>query len=125
MRLLRFLLTGVTLVSYALAQGLTPEVSPEKHHYQSDVARLRKIVINSLYSHRDVFLRELISNANDALEKFRLNSLTTEGMWDGSPLNITIKPVNDLDGTSGRIIITGTLGHPIESLYGAEGECDR
>jgi hypothetical protein len=34
MRLLRFLTTGVTLVSYALAQDLTPEVSPEKHHYQ-------------------------------------------------------------------------------------------
>lgn len=106
MRLLRLLTTGVTLVSYTLAQGLTPEVSAEKHHYQSDVARLRKIVINSLYSHREVFLRELISNANDALEKFRLNSLTTKDMWDGSPLNITIKPVNGTDGTSGRIIIT-------------------
>lgn len=34
MRLLRFLTTGVTLVSYALAQDLTPEVSAEKHHYQ-------------------------------------------------------------------------------------------
>ena len=34
MRLLSFLVTGVTLVSYALAQDLTPEVSAEKHHYQ-------------------------------------------------------------------------------------------
>ena len=34
MRLLRFLATGVTLVSYALAQDLTPEVSAEKHQYQ-------------------------------------------------------------------------------------------
>jgi hypothetical protein len=72
-----------------------------------------------------VFLRELISNANDALEKFRMNSLTTKDMWDGNPLNITIKPVNGSDGTSGRIIITGTLDHPIESTYGAEGEYDR
>jgi len=63
MRLLGFLTAGVTLVSYALAQDLTPEVSAEKHNFQSDVARLRKIVINSLYSHREIFLRELISNA--------------------------------------------------------------
>ena len=34
MRLLGFLITGVTLVSYALAQDLTPEVSAEKHHFQ-------------------------------------------------------------------------------------------
>jgi heat shock protein beta len=67
-------------------------------------------------AYREVFLRELISNANDALEKFRMNSLTTKGMWDGSPLNITIKPVKGSDGTSGQIIITGTLDHPIESM---------
>jgi heat shock protein beta len=42
------------------------------------VSRLRNIVINSLYSHRDVFLRELLSNANDAIEKLRLTALTGE-----------------------------------------------
>ncbi|THH19791.1 hypothetical protein EW146_g1461 [Bondarzewia mesenterica] len=63
----------------------------------------------SLYSHRDVFLRELISNANDALEKLRLLSLTNKEMWDGtSPLNITIKVVRDEDGSGGRMIITDT-----------------
>jgi heat shock protein beta len=61
----------------------------------------------------EVFLRELISNANDALEKFRLTALTHQGMWDGSPLNVTIKAVNGSDG-SGRIIITGILLYPIE-----------
>ncbi|KAI9513344.1 Hsp90 protein-domain-containing protein [Russula earlei] len=106
MRILRFLVSGVALVSCAFAQDLTSEVPAEKHHYQSDVARLRKIVINSLYSHRDIFLRELISNANDALEKLRLTSLTHKGMWDGAPLNITIKPVTDTDGSTGRLIIT-------------------
>ncbi|KAI0307112.1 heat shock protein Hsp90 [Multifurca ochricompacta] len=106
MRLLSFLIAGIALVSQVSAQDLNPEASVEKHHYQSDIARLRKIVINSLYSHRDVFLRELISNANDALEKLRLTSLTNKDVWDGTPLNITIRTVNGEDGTSGRLVIT-------------------
>ncbi|QRW16407.1 heat shock protein HSP90 family protein [Rhizoctonia solani] len=61
------------------------------------------IVINSLYSHKEVFLRELISNANDALEKLRLISLTDKSYQiPDSPLNITIKLVGTLakSGTS-------------------------
>lgn len=107
MRLLSFLVAGVVLASRVLAQDIDPEVTVEKHHYQSDVARLRKIVINSLYSHREVFLRELISNANDALEKLRLTSLTNKDVWDGaSPLNITIRAYPAEDESSARIVIT-------------------
>lgn len=107
MRLLSFLVAGIVLGSRVLAQDIDPEVTVEKHHYQSDIARLRNIVINSLYSHRDVFLRELISNANDALEKLRLTSLTNRDVWDGtSPLNITLKTFPAEDGSSGRIVIT-------------------
>lgn len=58
---------------------------------------------------REIFLRELISNANDALEKLRLTALTDKGLWDGSPLNVTIKAVKDEDGKGGRLIITGDL----------------
>ncbi|KAG6332715.1 hypothetical protein ID866_6376 [Astraeus odoratus] len=79
---------------------------------RSDVARLRRIVINSLYSNRDVFLRELISNANDALEKLRIVSLTEKDMWDGgSPLNVTVKAERNPNGDGGRIIITGKHVH--------------
>ncbi|KAI0254742.1 Hsp90 protein-domain-containing protein [Lactifluus subvellereus] len=98
MRLLSFFITGFAVLSYVLAQDLTPEVPAEKHHYQSDVARLRKIVINSI---SDVFLRELISNANDALEKLRLTSLTNKDIWDSTaPLNITIRAVSSEDGVN-------------------------
>lgn len=85
---------------------------------QSDVARLRKIVINSLYSHKDIFLRELISNANDALEKLRLTALTDKTIWDGShSLNISIRAVKDEDGKGGQIIITDTgIGMSREEL---------
>lgn len=58
--------------------------------------------------HRDIFIRELISNANDALEKLRLLALTDKTVWDGSaPLNVTIKAIRDEDGSGGRLIITG------------------
>lgn len=68
----------------------------------------RPSVLHSLYSHRDVFLRELISNANDALEKLRLTALTEKEVLGGAEhLNITIKAVKDESGP-GRIIITGT-----------------
>ncbi|EGN93056.1 hypothetical protein SERLA73DRAFT_79097 [Serpula lacrymans var. lacrymans S7.3] len=118
MRLLRSLVLTVSLLSsYTLAQESATDIPKLKHDYQSDVARLRNIVVNSLYSHRDVFLRELISNANDALEKLRLTALTDKNMWDGSaPLNITIKALKEEEG-GGRIVITDTgIGMSPEEL---------
>lgn len=65
-----------------------------------------------------MFLRELISNANDAIEKLRLTALTNKEVWDGvSPLNITIKAVKDEEGTGGRIIITGTFYLLLSTLH--------
>lgn len=61
-----------------------------------------------LHCSREVFLRELISNANDALEKLRLTALTDKEVWDGTdPLNITIKAIKNEDGYGGRLVITG------------------
>ncbi|KAF8760295.1 Heat shock protein Hsp90 [Rhizoctonia solani] len=98
-------LTASVLGSLVSAQDGTSK----KFEYQSDVSRLRNIVINSLYSHKEVFLRELISNANDALEKLRLISLTDKSYQiPDSPLNITIKLVKDGEGTGGRVVITDT-----------------
>lgn len=67
----------------------------------------------SSFKIREVFIRELISNANDAVEKFRLTALTNQDLWNGDPLNITIKVEKEEDGKGGRLIITGESFHKL------------
>ncbi len=75
------------------------------HEFQAETKKLLDIVINSLYTERDVFIRELISNSADALEKFRHESLTKDDVFDAHvPLEIAI----DLDEKAHTITITDT-----------------
>jgi len=81
------------------------KIKSETKEFQAEVKKLLDIVIHSLYTERDIFVRELISNAADALEKFRHQRLLEEEVFDSHvPLEITI----DVDDTSHTLTITDT-----------------
>ena len=86
----------------------------ETKEFQAEVKKLLDIVIHSLYTERDIFVRELISNAADALEKFRHQSLLEEEVFDSHvPLEIAI----DVDDTNHTLTITDTgIGMTREEL---------
>ncbi|MGH6945396.1 MAG: molecular chaperone HtpG, partial [Geminicoccaceae bacterium] len=61
--------------------------------FEAEVGRVLELVINSLYQHREIFLRELISNASDACDRLRYASLTEPGLLGEDPeLRIVLAP---------------------------------
>jgi molecular chaperone HtpG len=65
----------------------------ESHPFQAEVAKLLQLMVHSVYSDRDVFLRELISNAADALDKLRYEAIAQPVLLEEAPLlNIVITP---------------------------------
>merc|ERR1719361_1946518 len=78
----------------------------EKHEFQAEVSRLMDIIINSLYTDKQVFLREIISNAADALEKARFHSVQDES-YLGDNKDLEIKIEHDPDAKSISIVDTG------------------
>ncbi len=64
---------------------------PETTAFQADVNRLLHLVVHSLYSHKEVFLRELVSNASDALDKLQFRALTEHDiLGDAKDLEVRI-----------------------------------
>ena len=98
-----------------------------KHKFKTEVNQLLKLIIHSLYSHKEIFLRELISNASDALDKLKYLTLTDEQFkklhfdprveisfdgGDGKTLSILDSGIGmnstDLDEQLGTIARSGT-----------------
>ncbi|KAK1887672.1 Endoplasmin [Dissostichus eleginoides] len=86
----------------------------EKHVFQAEVNRMMKLIINSLYKNKEIFLRELISNASDALDKIRLMSLTNENAMAANE-ELTIKIKSDKERNMLHITDTG-IGMTKEDL---------
>jgi molecular chaperone HtpG len=73
----------------------------ERHEFQTEVRQLLDLMVHSLYSHKDIFLRELISNASDALDKVRFEALTRPELAPAGELEIRLEP----DGTARTLTV--------------------
>ena len=85
--------------------GADPEPAGERqtHGFQAEVRELLKLMIHSLYSHRDIFLRELISNASDACDRVRFAAIANSALLAEDPeLGIRV----DADPAAGTVTVT-------------------
>lgn len=74
----------------------------EKHGFQTEVKQLLHLMIHSLYSNKEIFLRELVSNAADAADKLRFKALENDSLFEGDgELNVKIS----VDSDAGTITI--------------------
>jgi molecular chaperone HtpG len=65
-------------------------MSTQTHAFQAEVAQLLHLVTHSLYSNKEIFLRELVSNASDACDKLRYEALNNNGLFEDTP-NLEIR----------------------------------
>ena len=65
-------------------------MTSKTHAFEADTGKILDIVINSLYSNKEIFLRELISNASDAIDKRRYMAATDQSLQSDEPAAIKL-----------------------------------
>ena len=77
------------------------EKGTETHSFQAEVAELLRLMVHSVYSETEIFLRELISNASDACDRLRYEAISRPELMGVAPLAIRITP----DSKAGTLTI--------------------
>ncbi len=85
---------------------MTVEAKKETLGFQTEVKHLLHLMINSLYSNKEIFLRELISNGSDAADKLRFEALSNESLYEGNN-DLSIRISFDKDDRTVTISDTG------------------
>jgi molecular chaperone HtpG len=80
---------------------MSTETQPQIKEFQSETKQVLRLVIHSLYSHKEIFLRELISNASDACEKLRFEALANPALLGADTLTVTLIP----DSAAGTLTV--------------------
>jgi molecular chaperone HtpG len=83
-----------------------PRPGAQQFAFNADIAQLMSLIINTFYSNKEIFLRELISNSSDALDKIRYQSLTEKSVLDNQA-EMRIQLIPDAEAKTLTIIDTG------------------